>query len=813
MFRQALSEVRHHPGRFLATIVAIAISVAFLAGSSVLTATEGQAQGKSMNVAVAEADVVVSLPNDAATNSKIGSTIADTAGVALSAPVVTNSVIASDQAVSQLLNLVNVPPEGLRWASLTQGRWPTRADEIALSAGAAKSLSVGVGDRLRPAGGNDALIVVGLTNEPSGLFAKTGYAADTFFAPGGNLSEVAHTWTVKTGSGTTPEQLVQALKFRLKSVAPEASVEEGSVYIAKEVATIVADFDVFANILWGFAAIAMVVGMITIANTFAITVAQRRRQVGLLRAVGASGQQVRRRFFAEALILGMLGSLLGLALGIGIAAGITAWSTALFWGLALPWPQLAAAFGLGVLATVVAAFVPIIRGTRVMPLEALRPAAAETDQRRIPVVRTIICVLLLLGGAALAVVAVVWKDSYALGVAIGAGALISLGVLIGGPLFVPSLLRAVGAGVRLLGTVPRLAADNAERNPKRATATATALMLALGLMITLQVATASLQATVNQELAVQYPVDLQVSGAPQRVAPVSVTAETITKLRSIPGVDNAVALPATIAMADGQQELLVLGYRDGITAATGISQTVADDEVLINQYTAKRLPDRITLTEHGHKITLTVHTSRLLDSDQALVSAATLSKLGSVTPNAVVWLSVPDRTQAVSVMVAAADIAGSQDLISGSLPQAAMMEQVFTVLLAITTGLLGVAVLIALVGVGNTLSLSVIERTRESALLRALGLQASSLRAMLTIEALQVTAVGLIVGLAAGGFFGWLAVTATANSMGLDSVTFAVNGTQTAIMIAIAVGAAALASVLPGRRAAKAAPTEALAEV
>jgi putative ABC transport system permease protein len=813
MFRQALSEVRHHPGRFLATIVAIAISVAFLAGSSVLTATEGQAQGKSMSVAVAEADVVISLPRDASPDRAIGSTIADTAGVALSAPMVTSSVIATDQAVSQVLNLVNVPPEGLRWASLTQGRWPTKADEVALSAGAAKSLSVGVGDRLRAAGGDSSLIVVGLTNEPSGLFAKTGYAADSFFAPQGDLAGVAQTWTVKAAPGTTAEQLVQTLTFRLKSVAPKATVEEGSVYIAKEVASIVADFDVFANILWGFAAIAMVVGMITIANTFAITVAQRRRQVGLLRAVGASGQQVRRRFFAEALILGVVGSLLGLAMGIGIAAGITAWSTALFWGLALPWPQLAAAFGLGLLATVVAAFVPIVRGTRVMPLEALRPSAAETDQRRIPIVRTVICVLLLLGGTALAVVAVVWKDSYALGVAIGAGALISLGVLLGGPLFVPSLLRVVGAGVRQLGTVPRLAADNAERNPKRATATATALMLALGLMITLQVATASLQATVNQELAVQYPVDLQVSGAPQGSPPQSVTSEAIAKLRNIPGVDDAVALPATTATVNKEQTLLVLGYRDGIPGATGITQTVTDDEVLINKYAAQELPKRVTLTAHGRKVTVTVHTSRLVDYDQALVSAATLAKLGSVTPDAVVWLSVPDRTQAVSVMVAAADIAGSQELISGSVPQAAMMEQVFTVLLAITTGLLGVAVLIALVGVGNTLSLSVIERSRESALLRALGLQAGSLRSMLTIEALQVTAVGLLVGLVAGGFFGWLAVTATANSMGLDSVTFAVNGTQTVIMIAVAVGAAALASILPGRRAAKAAPTEALAEV
>ncbi len=147
------------------------------------------------------------------------------------------------------------------------------------------------------------------------------------------------------------------------------------------------------------------------------------------------------------------------------------------------------------------------------------------------------------------------------------------------------------------------------------------------------------------------------------------------------------------------------------------------------------------------------------------------------------------------------------------MPEAALYEQVLNILLAITTALLAFAVLIALIGVSNTLGLSVLERSRESALLRALGLQSRSLRGMLTIEALQVTIVGVAVGIVAGAFFGWLAVEATAKSGGFDHAIFAVNVPQTLGMIAIAMLAAALASVLPGRRAAKAAPTEALADV
>ncbi len=811
MFTQALSEVRRHPGRFLATVLAIAISVAFLAGSAVLVATEGQGQGKALSVSTAEADVVVILENEGQ-SQQAARRITQTPGIAVSAPVVSGGVIVSGQGISSALDLVNVPPEPLRWAALTAGRWPTRADEVALSAGAAKSLSVKIGDRLRSAGDGTSAQVVGLTNEPSGLFAKTGYAADTFFTPTGNLSEIARMWTIKAAPGVTPSQLVSTLQSRLKPV-DGATVMLSGDYRAKKVAAIAKDFDIFANILWVFAAIAMVVGMITIANTFAITVAQRRRQIGLLRAVGASGAQVRRRFFGEAVILGALGSLLGLVLGTGLAVAVTAWSTALFWGLELPWLQLAGAFGLGVLATVVAAFVPIIRGTRVMPLEALQPTLPASDARRTSAVRVVICTLFVLAGAGLAVASLVWANSNSLLMAVGAGGLISLGVLLGAPLSVPTLLRAVGAVVRPLGTVPRLAADNAERNPRRATATATALMLAIGLMVTLQVATASISVTANTELAREYPVDLQVSGAPSGTTPVRIPDAKITQLTQIPGVDASVALPATLASVTEGPQLLVFGYRDGIVATTGLDRSVADGEVLLNGYLAEHLPKTVTIIGESGKARLTVVTSRMVASDQAMVSAATLSQLGKPVANASVWLSVPDRSQAASVMVAASDIAGSQDLVGGAIAESAMLESILNVLLAIATGLLAVAVLIALVGVGNTLSLSVLERTRESALLRALGLQASSLRAMLTIEALQVTTVGLIVGLVAGGFFGWLGAAATANSMKMESAQFAVNGGQTALMIAVAVAAAALASVIPGRRAAKAAPTEALAEV
>ncbi|MBU4206887.1 MAG: ABC transporter permease, partial [Actinobacteria bacterium] len=210
MFRQALSEVRRHPGRFISTLLAIAISVAFLAGSATLVATEGQAQGKAMNVSLAQADVAIKVPEGTEVRG-IGAVIGGQAGIAAYAPVLSTSVVVSAGAISQALQLVNVPPDSLRWAVITAGRWPQAADEIVLSAGAARALNVQVGQDLKPAGAEVRLKVVGLTNEPSGLFTKTGYASDAFFDSVGLTAQSAQQWAIKVAAGVQPSTVIAGL--------------------------------------------------------------------------------------------------------------------------------------------------------------------------------------------------------------------------------------------------------------------------------------------------------------------------------------------------------------------------------------------------------------------------------------------------------------------------------------------------------------------------------------------------------------------------------------------------------------------------
>jgi len=812
MLRQVLREIRFHPSRFAATLVAIAISVAFMAGSSVLVATEQNGVERQQSLPIAGADIVVNAAGiDPGT---IRGVLGATPGVAGYEPSLVRQLSLRQGAVTSLMNLIGVPSVQFRWAEVQQGRWPEAAGELALTRGAADSLDVGIGQTVSSGVGDRSYTVVGLTAEPSALFLQTGYVAAAEFAHFGvDPTAGDGSWLVRaTGAGST-EQLVGTLRaaFAAQSGVTVASAAELRSEAVRQLA---GEFEVFRNLLWAFAAIAAVVGMITIANTFTILLAQRRRQIGLLRAVGAGGGQVRRRFFAEALALGVFGSGVGVALGIGIAAVGAAVTGSLYWGVQLPAVDLVVAFLAGLAITVLAACLPVLRGTRVRPLEALQPEPPSEERRRAGVVRGVVCGLLVAAGLAVAFAGL--STPIAFGLAVAGSALIALGVLFGSVLFVPVLLRAAGRAAGRLGVTARLAAQNSVRNPRRAAATATALMLAVGLIVTLQVGTATVSDTVLSEIDRSRPVDIAVGswnvteplpdGLPER-------------LLAAPGVAAGVLLPATTADftrgASRFEGLTVLGFDPGVTTVASVPAAVGDDQVLVTEKSEDATDgERITLAGRDATVELAVATSSLVRAGEVMVSRATLDRLGGATADAVMWLSVPDRRDAASAAGAVTELVDpDRYFVSGAVIEAAAMESILGVLLIVTTALLGVAVLIALLGVSNTLGLSVLERTRESALMRALGLQARSLRVMLLVEALLLAGVGVGVGVVAGVFFGWLGASALSTPLGVGSVTLTVDLAQTAGMVAVAVVAAALASVLPGRRAATASPTEALADI
>ena len=812
MLRQALRELRYHPSRFVATLVAIAISVAFMAGASVIVATEQNGLERQQSLPIAGADVVAEVSSDA-TSAALGETLAGLPEVAAAeASLVTSDGLkhGSDFAYTTLIGL---PSEPFRWSRLVDGRWPESVSEIALTRGAAEALKVTVGGTLESSREGVSYTVVGLSGEPNSLFLQTGYLArEAFTAEGIDPAAGTGSWLVRGRPEVPVDQVVAAVSAALPSAA---EVTSAAALRATAIEELTDGFQAFRNLLWAFAAIAAVVGMITIANTFTILLAQRRRQIGLLRAVGASGSQVRNRFLAEAVALGVLGAGLGVLLGIGLAAIGAAITGSLYWGLALPATDLAIAFAAGLLITVVAAYLPVLRGIRVRPLEALQPEPSSDERRRAGWIRGVICGLLVAGGLGVALTALGRPEP--LLPAIAGSALLALGVLFGAPLFVPWLLRGMGALVAPLGVTGRLAAQNSVRNPRRAAATATALMLAVGLIVTLQVGTASVRTSMLEEIDQRRPVDAAVSGWGYDQP---VPAELREQLAEVPGVAATVALPVgKVDFTRGSEQydsLIAIGFDAAMAGVvTGAPATLGDDQILVSSRSeAATDGQRITLRGPGGSVELTLARSHLLALGEVMVSQATLEKLGPVVPDALVWLSIPDRSQAISVVGQLLDLIGEgQYAVSGGVIEAAQIEEVLNLLLLITTALLAVAVLIALVGVSNTLGLSVIERTRESALLRALGLQTRSLRLMLLIEALLLAGAGVLVGIGAGVFFGWLgSASLIAMSDGAEP-RLAVDLPQTLGMVVVAVVAAALASVLPGRRAAQASPVEALADI
>jgi putative ABC transport system permease protein len=846
MFKTALRELRHHPARYIATLVAIMISVGFMAAASVVTATEQRAVGLQQTLAYGTADVVAKVdePRDAPgsvwesglTTKDLTAVLAAVPGVNVAEPITGTMEVVRQSATEEMavgfggdgLNIYSLPSAALRSDSLVAGEWPSASGELALGESWAKSLGLKLGDNVETAFSGKTLRVVGFTSEPTTLSGSTGYATDeTMRLLGADLDLPLREWRIKLDADAEPSDVIAGLEKAVADLGLKGTALPRSEVAQNAVTEMAGGIDAFKYLLWAFAGIAMVVGMITIANTFTILLTQRRRQIGLMRAIGASGAQVRRSVIGEAFLLGLVGSAFGVLLAVGLAVLVGLYTGSLYFGVAMPWTDIALSVGIGVLVTVVAAVLPTVRATRVAPIEALLPVEADAFSRKVSWIRAIICSLLVAGGAVSAWLSLHGSEN-PLAMAIAGAALITFGVLFGAQLFVPAVLKVVGLLVRPFGPTPRLAATNSVRNPARASATATALMLAVGLVFTIQVGSASMRETMLAKIDAEMPVDFMVSalttGGDPNATLKSIPAATQERVSGISGV--AAVAPLDCALVAGTE----FGFDNGLLpvcayapklgeVVRAASSTMPDDEIWVTPDSYRASASTVTLTGANGTVTLKVVESAIAMSDVSLVSPGTAAKLATLTPACVLYLSLPDRDQAITVANSLADIlssTGNSDFVlDGAALMAALIESLLDILMLVLTGLLGVAVLVALVGVSNTLTLSVIERTRESAMLRALGLQKSSLRWMMLVEAVMVVLVGAVVGLAAGMGFGYLGSNAvvaemTASGLIIDS-KFAIDWPLTLGLLGVLAAAAALASILPGRRAANATVVEALA--
>ncbi len=826
-----MSEIRFRSGRFVAVTLAVLLGVGFVAATLVFSATYRADLADRVTAPYRGADLIVT-PNldSSGTADDLLTQIRAVRGVEHAESIPTEYVGYTAVESRGTIALHVVPDdERLRWFGLEGGRWPAGTDELIVDRSTATTANLAVGQQLSlSVGPNEgempAMTVVGIADTSSSAFSGT---QPTAYVTPQMMAGISETSGGESSALTSAPIAVLAdndvsdgdLRTAVGTVVGDAAVVQTSDERADEaIADLTNGVDILAIVLLGFAVIAVVAAGIVIANTFTILITQRRRQIALTRCVGATSRQVRRDLLTEAGLIGLAGALLGILVGSGVG-----WLGARLTGLADGWPVLppvglAITAAGGVLLTVLAAVAPASAAMRVAPLVALQSVPEDAPRRRAGRRRASVALLLTVAGVALLAMAVLGNQVL---LALGGGALSAVGILLLSPTFVPPLLRLVGVAAGLAGVPGRLAALNGRRNPGRAAATAAALMLGVGLIVTMQVGAASAQASLDRALEQQYPVDISITGVGDPIA-----RTVIDMVAAQPGLRAAAAIPgaaADVAGPGGDEvatDATVLGVGAGAGAVLAeIPAELRDDTVLVPGYLLTgqlSVGDRVTVTVGGRSGTFSVAagvlTDQGLNGGSFVLTGASLARLTADPAPLAIWAALDPGADAEQVT---SDlnriIARTADLsLGGSAPERAATSSALGTIVTVAVALLAVAVVIAVVGIGNTLGLSVIERTRESALLRALGLQRRELRWMLAIEAVMLAVIATVVGVLAGIGYGWVGVRSAFGEAGGDS-TLAVPWASLVVVIAVAVAAGLLASVLPSRRAAMTPPTHALA--
>lgn len=599
--------------------------------------------------------------------------------------------------------------------------------------------------------------------------------------------------------------------------------------------------------LMTFGVLAMVVAALVIANTFQIMVARQRRYLALLRVIGADRRQIRLGVLQQALLLGVISSLIGilLAMGLmGLAGCLGLHSGTMELALLLTPAALLVPFALGVLATLVAAFGSTRTAIKVRPLEALQPLDYQEQGNR---KRTGILL------AVIGIAFVIWsswrvrelvrtntgdtvqtsnQQELLLGLAVLGVLLIFLGALIGARRWIPSLLRCLGRPVSRIGPSCRVGVANIARNPSRVAATGVALLIGVTLVSTLATGAVTTKRTLAKDIDQRYSLDIEISGqglnknnvrAIERIKGVA-DAELVQRFNAKvesggPSQDSMTVyaldasrirrvLHADLGLGMQRSDALLVstrtiskysGYRSGSQLKLSIADPQADDE---------RGKESVT------RRTLTGVFAGFGGLDTSGVYAITdpQNVAGINTETHEIWIRTQRDRDAALLLDDIRQAVGEHDdmAISGGLTQKRLWGERIDSLLAIMVALLGVAVIIALIGVSNTLMMSVLERRRETATLRAIGMSSVQVRRSLGVEACMIALGASLAGIVLGMLFGWIG--AYQVFVPLGSVTFTVPWSAFALVLPVALLAAVAASVLPAREAVKVSPIEALSD-
>ncbi|GAA2607254.1 FtsX-like permease family protein [Actinomadura fulvescens] len=833
MLKTTLAGLRAHKLRLLLTGLAITLGVGFIGGTFVLTDSMEKGVDKKFARSADKVDVAV-LPKPSAKDEGLPAALLDRiralpgvteaqGAVRGDAPLVgKDGKVVGDMPTIGL----SVPGGRLQRHELDEGRAPAAPNEAVVDTKTADREGFTVGQSI-------TVLDERRTPHRFTLVGIADFGIDPDAAYQGAVGFDTATAVRMTGRTTFEEIDVAggSVEAVARAVGGSADVLTGAKLGERLATSAGADMKIIRNGLLIFGLVSLVVSALVIYNTFSILIAQRMREMALLRCVGATRRQIFGSVLTESAVVGLVGSVTGLVAGLGLGGG----ALALFNALGADIPTAAVTLAprtilvglvIGVVVTVLSALLPARAATRVAPIAALRTDLEPGSGRfRLGWLRTVAAALFGLGGLGLGVYGalVMDKGEIAMFTVALSGGLVFLAVITLMPALVRPLGRLAGAIPARLGGVPgRLAVENARRSPRRTATTTIALTIGVGLMSLFAVVAASGKATSDARLAKQFPVDYQLmtqfSGGDRDDEPVPrALAEA---LRKVPQVATVTEVRTQETMVGGTEEHVgtvtpsSLGTVVKPEFATGSLADLRPGTVAVDDGTAAdhglRLGQTVQIKTRRGDVPLKVIGTFGTDAPVPpfLVTEGEFDRHFAVRDPRMIFVNAREGAAGEGARTAVEKAA--QPYPTVKVTSSAELREQFTkaidMILMIFGGLLGLAIIIALFGIANTLTLSVVERTRESALLRALGITKRQLRRMLSVEALVMAVIGAFTGVVLGIAFGWAATTAMA-----ESSVFALPWLQVIGFVVLAGLAGMAAAVLPARRAAKASIVESLA--
>ncbi|MFJ1752079.1 ABC transporter permease [Kitasatospora sp. NPDC088134] len=846
MYRTALRNVLAHKGRLLMTALAVMLGTAFVAGTLVFSDTMGQAMRNSYSSSFSDVSVLVSShgggdrggpgeepqPREKDDKSLTDATVKELAalpGTDRARGVVTGFTAVADKNGNLIGEAwsargANFAPDAsgadLRYP-MAEGRGPRTAGEIALNKQAADKAGYHVGDKVRVAGNGAAedttLTGVFTTDDPQVSSGGTLALMDTATAQQRLLKPGRFNSVVLTAkAGTSEAQLLDQAKGKLAGA--DYQLQTGQQLKDEQTKMVADSIGSLKTMLLVFAGISLFVGIFIIVNTFTMLIAQRIKELALLRAVGASRGQVTRSVLVEALAIGVLASLVGLLAGIGIGAGLQSLLHAFNEGLPTGSLVIAPATVVGtlvtgVVVTVLSALLPAVRASRIPPVAAMSSGDQPTTQRGL-LIRNAIGALLALPGLGLILVGANRTGGLAqLLLAVGAG-LTLIGVFVLLPLLSRPVIALVGPLLaKVFGTPGKLARLNAVRNPRRTATTAAALTIGLTLVSTLTVignsVTSALTSMVGGTMKADYLVamanhrELSDDLAPliAKAAGVKASSPVDNVWWDIEGVGEGRAIEGYDAAAFDQ--LVNLSMKSGSTAALGQDQVLVDADFAAKHRLAVGSTLRAT-PPRGEAVTLTVggvfaHTdglspivasNRLIESHDAHPLVQQILVKGTAGPTAELKQSLKDATGRNPVM----EVQTMKDLVN-------RFSRMISTALNMMYGLLGMAVVVAILGVVNTLAMSVFERKREIGMLRAIGLERRGIKRMIRLESVVISLFGAFIGVLLGCFLAWATLRVLAAD--LKGLTTVIPYGSVLLFLGLAALVGIVAALWPARRASR----------